>query len=351
MAPITPRQRFLSTCNGDRTDRPPVWIMRQAGRYLPEYHKVRKDFTFLEICRTPELAVEVSLQPIRRFPMDVAIVFSDILVIPEAMGQRLSFGDRGPKLRPAVGTAPNDLTVEQLKNVGPEPLEYVGQAIRLLKDRLTQMGEDRAVMGFSGAPLTLAAYMAAGGPPGELEALKRLMQTEPDQVHRLLKKIGEGLSEYLRMQVESGADALQVFESSGDQLEPETYREFAVEPLRNLLNSLGDMSVPVILYMNGTAAHLDSVRDLEFSALSADFRVDLGWVRERLGADVTLQGNLDPDLLNAPDEMIREEVFRLFDRVGGRGLIFNLGSGIRPSTPVRGVRAFVDAVCALENRK
>jgi uroporphyrinogen decarboxylase len=325
--------------------------MRQAGRYLPEYHEVRKDFTFLEICRTPELAVEVSLQPIRRFPMDVAIVFSDILVIPEAMGQQLSFGDGGPRLRPVVGAGADDLTVDQLKNAGPERLRYVGQAIRLLKDRLAEMGEDRAVMGFCGAPLTLAAYMAAGGPPGDLSALKRLMETAPDQAHRLFSKIGKALSGYLRMQVESGADALQVFESSGDQLDSDTYRKFALEPLRALLSSLGDLSVPVILYMNGTAAHLDAIEDLQFSALSADFRVDLKWVRERLGDGVTLQGNLDPDLLNGSDEVIRDEVFRLFDRVGGRGLIFNLGSGVRPTTPVRGVQAFVDAVCELENRK
>ena len=337
------RERFLAACTRQPVDRPPVWIMRQAGRYLPEYLALRAKHSFTEVCQTPALTLEVALQPLRRFALDAAIVFSDILVIPEAMGQTVEYPEGGPRLSPPLGmdTDPDSLVPRDVSSA----LGYVYEAIRLLR---AEMGDDRAVLGFAGAPYSLASYMVEGGGSRHNEAIKKLMYRDPERATALLDRIADVVVEHLELQVQAGADAVQIFDTWAGGLQPEDYVRFALPPTRRILDRLAGLGVPRILFVNGIAGILPHVATAGADVISVDWRSDLAATASELGDGVTVQGNLDPvELFGTPDR-IRARV-RATHRDLGRttGHVFNLGHGILPGTPVEGAGAFVDAVLEL----
>ncbi len=334
------RERFLAACRREPVDRPPLWIMRQAGRYLPEYRELKSHHAFLEICKTPALTLEVALQPLRRFDLDAAIVFSDILVIPEAMGQKVEYPEGGPRLTPALGHDfdPDALVPQDVSSA----LGYVYDAVRVLRE---EMGDERAVLGFAGAPYSLASYMVEGGGSRHNEGIKSLLYRDPERGAALLDRIADVVLEHLRLQVEAGADAVQLFDTWAGGLNPEDYVRFALPPTRRIIDGLADLGVQRILFVNGMAGVLPHAATAGADVLSVDWRMDLPTAARVVGDDVTLQGNLDPVELYGPPERIRARVRALHRDLGrSTGHVFNLGHGILPTTPVEGAKAFVDAV-------
>ena len=339
------RERFLAACRRERVDRPPVWIMRQAGRYLPEYLALRSDHPFTEVCSTPELALEVALQPLRRFPLDATIVFSDILVIPDALGQRVEYPDGGPQLRPPLGEIfdPDALEADDERGV----LEPAYRAIGLLREAV---GEDQAVLGFAGAPFSLATYMIHGGSSRNHEGLKGLMYRDPARVDALLERIADTVADPQLRQVEAGADAVQLFDTWAGVLSPDDYARFALPPTRRVLERLAGSGAVRILYVGGVAGLVEQAASAGADVLSVDWRIDLAEVARRTGDGLVLQGNLDPVELYGPAERIRSRVRAIHDGLGRpTGHVFNLGHGILPTTPVDGAAAFVDAVRELDS--
>jgi uroporphyrinogen decarboxylase len=319
--------------------------MRQAGRYLEEYRALRARHDFLELCKSPALATEVTLQPVRRFHMDAAILFSDILVLPEALGQRLSYPEGGPRLEPPIRSAEDLARLRALD--APAHLGYVAEAIALIG---RQLARERALIGFAGAPYTLATYMVEGATSRHQAQTKALAFREPALLEELLERLAEGVSDFLLLQVEAGVDAVQLFDTWAGDLSPRDFARFALGPARKVIGALGKAGVPVIYYVNGIAAHLEAAATSGASVLGVDWRVCLGEVRRRVGPGVALQGNLDPLVLMAPPSEIRERVRAIHAAHGrGPGHIFNLGHGVLPETPVSGVAAFVDAVRELGN--
>ena len=337
------RERFLAACRLQPVDRPPVWLMRQAGRYMPEYQAVRARNDFLTLCHTPALACEVTLQPIRAFDMDAAILFSDILVVPEAMGQTVTYPTGGPRLTPPIRTTAD---LERLIDADPtDALAYVADAIRLIR---AELGDDRALLGFSGAPYTLATYMIEGGGSKHQAETKRLALNDPDLMDALLGRLADLVAAYLKLQVAAGVDAVQVFDTWAGDLSPVDFERLALAPARRVVQALAPLGVPVVYFMNGIAAHLDAALATGATVLGIDWRLDLAEARRRTGGKVALQGNLDPLVLTAPPAVITQRVRQLHASLrGAPGHIFNLGHGILPFTPTQGVAAFVDAVKAL----
>lgn len=339
-APMTSRQRFVAAARCEAVDRPPVWLMRQAGRYLEEYQAVRKDHDFLTMCRTPALAAEVTLQPLRRYDMDAAVIFSDILVVPEAMGQEVTYPEGGPKLAPMIRSAAD---LASLKTFDPSvSLDYVAEALRLVR---ADFGDEKALLGFAGAPYTLATYMVEGGGSKHQTETKRLAFTDPALLDALLERLADAVAAFLRVQIEAGADAVQIFDTWAGDLAPPEFARIALAPAKRVVDALSDTGTPVIYYVNGIAAHLEAAASTGAQVLGIDWRMDLGEVRRRLGPGIALQGNLDPLALLAPPAEIRARVRAIHDSLEGTGgHIFNLGHGILPFIPVEGVGAFVDAV-------
>lgn len=337
---MTSRERFLAACRREPVDRPPVWLMRQAGRYLEEYQAIRRNHDFQTMCHTPSLATEVTLQPLRRFGMDAAILFSDILVVPEAMGQTVTYPEGGPRLAPSIRTR-EDLA--RLRRVDASvALSYVAEALRLVRPEL---GEHRALLGFAGAPYTLATYMVEGGGSRHQAATKELLFTAPDLMDALLEVITEVVIDFLLLQIEAGADAVQLFDTWAGDLAPVEFERLSLGPVRRIASALAPSGVPLIYYVNGIAGHLEAASTCGASVLGIDWRIDLGEVRGRLGPGIALQGNLDPLVLLAPPAEIRARVRAIHDSLGGTGgHIFNLGHGVLPFIPVSGVGAFVEAV-------
>lgn len=332
------KERFLKACRGLAVDRPPVWIMRQAGRTLPEYLQLREKYSFWDLCRTPELAAEATLQPIRRFGMDAAVIFSDILVVPAAMGLEVAFSP-SLSVSPAVRTADD---VDRLRQLDPAAeLGYVAGAIRCVSD---QGGPELPVLGFSGAPFTLACYMVEGGSSKHFEHLKRMMYGSPEVYALLMDKISAAVTGYLRLQIEAGASAVQLFDTWAGELGPADFRLFVLPWLRRIIRELGPAGVPVIYYVNGIGNLLELAAQSGADVLGIDWRLELAEVRRRLGPARAVQGNLDPVTLFAPPPFIRERVFEMLDQTGGRGHVVNLGHGVLPETPLAGIQAFVDAV-------
>jgi uroporphyrinogen decarboxylase len=335
-ASMTPRERFLAACRREPLDVPPAWIMRQAGRYLPEYRAVRETHDFLSLCRTPAAAAEVTLQPVRRFGMDAAVIFSDILVPCAAMGQDLRFAEgEGPQLAPCVRGAAG---VERLTDFDARKATgFLGDTIRLVRQEL---GKERAIIGFCGAPWTTASYMIEGGTSRNFEQSKRLLLAEPEVFERLCTRLVDNLIPYLAMQVEAGADALQVFDSWGGTLDAATYRRAVLPHVARLVAAAKQLCVPVILYVNGCAQLLEVLADSGADVLGIDWRVAPADAIARVGSRVALQGNLDPCALFAPPAVVAREVTRVLDEFRAqRGYIFNLGSGILPGTPVESMEA------------
>jgi len=329
-AEMNSRERFLAACRREEVDRPPAWVMRQAGRYLPEYREVRGDHDFLQMVHDPDLASEVTCQPMRRFDMDAAVIFSDILVPCAAMGQKLEFHEgRGPVLTPPVRTRAD---VEALKDF--EPLEAAGFLWEYIRLTRAEVGSDKAIIGFCGAPWTIASYMIEGGSSRNFEHTKKMMYGDPETFERLLERLVDNLVRYLGMQVEAGADVLQIFDSWGGALDAATYQRVLGPHLTRLIGH-AKKACPVILYLNGCGHLLETLADTGPDVLSIDWRVDPADAIRRVGGRVGLQGNLDPCALYGPAPVVASEVTRVLDAFREQpGYTFNLGSGILPTVPV-----------------
>jgi uroporphyrinogen decarboxylase len=332
------KELFLRACRFEPTERVPVWIMRQAGRYLPEYQAVRAKHTFLEICKTPEVAAEVSIQPHRVLGVDAIIVFSDILIVAEAMGLPLDVPDSGPVLSNPVRDAAG---VAGLREFDPErETKFVGDAIRAI---CKAVGPTVPVIGFAAAPWTLACYMIEGRTRGDISRARRMLREEPKVVRELLEKIARATVGYLKAQIAAGAAVVQLFDTWAGELSTEEYDAFELPATQMVLQELAGESAPKILFAKGSARHLESMANSGANVLSVDWHTDLAEARKKLGTRVALQGNVDPSILLGPAEEIRRAARAAIEKTGGAGHILNLGHGILPTTPVESARAFVQA--------
>ncbi|MGP0566842.1 uroporphyrinogen decarboxylase [Nitrospina sp. 32_T5] len=333
--------RFLKACRGEPVDCTPVWFMRQAGRYMKEYRDLKAKYSFLEMCRTPELATEVTLQPLDVLGVDAAIIFADILLPLEPMGTGLEFtaGD-GPSIPRPVRTRQD---VDNLRPVNSEEqLGYVGDAIKLVRK---EIAGKLPLIGFSGAPFTLSSYMVEGGKSKEFTTTKLMMYKEPETWNLLMDKVVDVLVDYLKMQVKAGAQALQIFDSWVGCLNPGDYERYILPHTKRVFEGLKECGVPVINFSTGTSTMLPLVRQSGGDVMGFDWRIHLDDARRQIGMDTPVQGNLDPNILFAPIPLIREKVLDILKRAEGRpGHIFNLGHGILQHTPVDHVKAVVDMV-------
>jgi len=329
---MSSRARFLAACRREpRTGPPPAWVMRQAGRYLPEYRALREGKGFLEMVHDPRVAAELTCQPLRRFDMDAAVVFCDILVPPAAMGLDVSFAPgAGPRVEPPVRT---EADVDRLADFDPlERTGFLQETIRLVR---AELGPDKAIVGFAGAPFTTASYMVEGGSSRNFERTKAMLLGEPTLFDRFLGRLVDNLVPYLHMQVEAGADVLQLFDSWGGALDAATYRRALLPHLERLVAGARDTGAPVIVYANGGGHLLEVLADSGADVLGIDWRVEPADAIRRVGDRVALQGNLDPCTLFAPPGVVAAEVRRVLDAFRDLdGYVFNLGSGILPKTPV-----------------
>jgi uroporphyrinogen decarboxylase len=347
---------FLRICRGESQpgDPTPIWLMRQAGRYMPEYQATRaKAGDFLTLCRTPDLACEVTLQPVEKLGVDAAILFSDILVPLPAMGIPLSFTDEGPKLEPVRSAE----EIAKLAIAEPEECRYVYDAVRLCRQALERATAGRVpLIGFAGAPFTLMTYAVEGQTSKQFTQSKRLMFEAPEAAHSLLHKLTETVIRYLKAQVEAGAQALQLFDSWAGILSNEDYAVFARPYVERILTALKPLDVPLIYFAHGGSALYEQVGTLPADVFAVDWRLPIDVAVARLGLGHAavqrgarrgvVQGNLDPALLFGPIAEIERRATDILDRVGraGCGHIFNLGHGVLPQTPVEHVKALVDAV-------
>lgn len=331
---------LLAACRREKTDYTPVWLMRQAGRYMQEYRAVRERYGFLELCRNPEAAAEVTIAAVERLGVDAAIIFADILLVVEPLDVGLEFGSKeGPVIRCPV-TTPAD--VERLRPYDTaERLWFVCEAIRQAKRGLR---DSIPLIGFSGAPFTLASYLVEGGASRNYVRTKSLMYTHPDAWHRLLDLLAHMVSDFLKAQIAAGADVVQLFDSWVGCLSPADYRRY-VQPHSRTAMAGVPAETPVIHFGTGTSGMLPAMREAGGNVIGVDWRVDLDVAWRQVGYDVGIQGNLDPVVLFSPPAEIRRQVRAILDRADGRpGHVFNLGHGILPQTPVEHVRVLVDAV-------
>jgi len=331
---------FLRACRNESTERTPIWIMRQAGRYLPEYRAIREKTDFLTLCKTPELASEVTVQPIDIIGVDAAILFSDILVIPEAMGMDLEIIEsRGPVFDNPLRNAAD---IEALKTDDlNDRLDYVFQAIKMTKEKLAGRVP---LIGFSGAPWTLATYMVEGKGSKNFEIIKSLIYREPQTAHNLLQKLADAVIEYLNAKIRAGCDAVQIFDTWAGNLSPSDFEEFSLKYLKYICDNLETNGAPVIVFAKGIS-NMESLANLKCDVLGVDWTKDIGAVREKIGDRKVLQGNLDPCVLFAPKEKIRVETERILRKFGSHsGHVFNLGHGVLPKTPVENAKYLVDCV-------
>ena len=338
--------RFLRALMRQPVDTTPIWIMRQAGRYLPEYRETRaRAGSFMDLCQNPELACEVTMQPLDRFPLDAAILFSDILTIPDAMGLGLYFAEgEGPRFERPVQDA------KAIRALGvPDPeseLRYVTDAVRLIRRELHGRVP---LIGFSGSPWTLATYMVEGGSSKEFALIKGMLYDDPATLHHLLGLLADAVTAYLNAQIAAGAQAVMVFDTWGGSLTPEGYREFSLAYMQRIVDRLTRENegrrVPVTLFTKGGGAWLEAMADTGCDGLGLDWTVNIGEARRRVGERVALQGNLDPAVLYASPERVREEARRILEDFGaGTGHVFNLGHGIHPGIDPEKVAALVDEV-------
>jgi len=335
---MTPRERFLASCMRQPTDRRPVWLMRQAGRYLPEYRALKQKHNFVEMVKTPALAAEVTLQPLRRFALDAAILFSDILVVPEALGQPYHFKEEGGiAMEFALDSAEK---IERLDgNNVAERLAYQAGALRLVRK---EMGEGQALLGFAGSPWTLAAYMVEGGAPAAKPAVAELARREPALFEKLMQKLARAVAECLRQQIEAGADAVQIFDSWAALCPPENYADWSLRWIRDVIAALPPKT-PVILFAKGMAHQATALTATGAAVLSLDTTVDVAAFR-KANSSVATQGNLDPELLLGEPERVRAATAKLLGQISGSGHIVNLGHGVTPQAKIECVAALVETV-------
>lgn len=338
--------RFLRALLRQPVDRTPIWIMRQAGRYLPEYRKVREQAgDFMTLCSTPDLACEVTLQPLRRFDLDAAILFSDILTIPDAMGLGLYFAEgEGPKFKNPVQT-PSEIA----KLSAPDPeqdLGYVMDAVRTIRKELDG---DVPLIGFSGSPWTLATYMVEGGSSKTFSKIKSLLFEDPQSAHQLLSVLADSVALYLNAQIAAGAQAVMIFDSWGGALGHRHYKEFSLAYMQRITDQLtrenDGRQVPVTLFTKGGGLWLEDLANTGCDALGLDWTVDLSSAKKRVGDKVCLQGNMDPAIMLTSPDTIKNEAIKILAEFGnGPGHVFNLGHGITPQVPVENVTALVECV-------
>ena len=332
---------FLRACKRLPVERTPVWIMRQAGRYLPEYRAVREKADFLTLCKTPELAAEVTIQPVDLIGVDAAIIFSDILVIPEAMGMELELIEsKGPVFHHPIRYE-DDL--KYLKQIDPsKDLKYVLDAVSLTKKEL----DNRVpLIGFSGSPWTLMTYMVEGKGSKSFSNVKKLIYNNPALAHKILDKLSAAVSGYLSAKIEAGADAVQIFDTWGGILSPHDFKEFSLRYISKVIDNVKKKNEPVIVFSKGVHYKLNELADCGADVIGLDWTMDIGEVRNKIGSKVALQGNMDPTVLYANENAIRNEVRRILNSFGeGSGHIFNLGHGILPDIEPENAKAMVKFV-------
>ena len=343
-APVAPSKLILRALAGESLKRPPFWLMRQAGRYLPEYREIReKAVNFLDFCYSPSLAAEATLQPVRRFATDGAIIFSDILVIPDALGQKVEFiTGRGPVLEPLSSATEIDLDLSRFR-------EYLDPVYRTLSMVRAELGEEVALIGFAGAPWTLACYMVEGGPSADFSTLRAWAYERPDELQNLIDLLVEAISTHLIAQVHAGADMLQLFDSWAGILPEREFDRWSITPTAKIVRKVKEAcaDVPIIGFPNRSGVlYKDYAAKSGVDGVSIDASVPLDWAARELQGRCAVQGNLDPHLLLAGGEALNEEVERILSVLGGGRFIFNLGHGVLPKTPPAHVGAVADLVRA-----
>jgi len=332
---------FLRACKGKSVEYTPTWIMRQAGRYLPQYRAVRKKSDFITMCKTPELAAEVTIQPVELIGVDAAIIFSDILVIPEAMGMKLEMIEsKGPKLYDPIRNIDD---VNKLKSIDPtKDLKYVLDAVALAKRELNGRVP---LIGFAGSPWTLMTYMVEGGGSKSFSEIKKFIYNQPKAAHQLLDKIADAVAEYLSAKIEAGADAVQIFDTWGGLLSPADFEEFSLRYIEKIISQIKRKDKPVIVFAKGVHYKLNKLANCGADVIGLDWTMDIGKVRSRIGNKVALQGNLDPTVLYADKDKIKKEAVEILKSFGKHnGHIFNLGHGILPDVPPENAKYLVDVV-------
>jgi uroporphyrinogen decarboxylase len=337
---MTNRQRFLKACRCESVDRPPIRLMRQAGRALPEYRALKEKHSFLELVQTPELAAEVTLQPIRRFDFDAAILFSDILVVAEGLGQKYEFRERGGIEMEFLLKSAADIERLEVKAV-PERLRYVAKALPIIKSAL---GGCTALIGFAGSPWTLANFMIEGGGVKEYSKAKHLFYADPQLFEKLMEKLTQAVSTFLRLQIDAGAEAVQIFDSLGGLLSDGDYGRASADWIKRIVSSF-EGRAPVIVFGKGVHGNWDDLVGTGAQVLGVDWNVRLADVAARLPSDVAVQGNLDPFLLGTSPEVVAAETARILRELRGRpGHIFNLGHGVPPNARLENIQSLVDTV-------
>lgn len=329
---------LLQALRCQNKSRPPVWLMRQAGRYMPAYRALREKYSFLELCHHPDLITEVTLLPIQTFDLDAAILFSDILLIPEALGVGLHFAETGGPVIERPLNYPRD--IDDLPPPDLSKFAFISQAIRQLKQQLAV-----PLIGFCGAPFTVASYMIEGRTSRDFKKTKRWMLSNPDSFHQLLKLIADWSVQYLNLQIEAGAAVIQIFDSWAHTLAYPQFREFSLSYLRYMMEGLSNPTIPVILFCRGSSVFAPQLAEIKPAAISLDWNCDITQMRSVVPIPIALQGNLDPDFLSAPKTTLEKEVNRILDGMeGDPGFIFNLGHGIHPDASEDAVRTLVDCV-------
>ncbi len=337
---MTSRERFSAACRCRPVDHPPIWLMRQAGRALPEYRELKMKYSFLELVKTPDLAAEVTLQPVRRFQFDAAILFSDILVVPEALGQSYAFRETGGiSMEYKIQTA-SDIQRLNSKNIR-EKLNYVPSALKILRKAL---GNSTALLGFSGSPWTLANFMVEGGSAPQFQAALKWWNEDSKTVSRLMELLTSAIIEYLEMQVECGVDAIQIFDTLGGLLDEDHFEELSSKWLRTIALHFRN-SLPVIVFSKGPRQNWKPIIDTGASVIGIDHYVNLKDMRQIIPDTVAMQGNLDPAFLTAPIESLIAQTNELLDGINGRnGYIFNLGHGVPPNASLENISTLVQII-------
>ncbi len=339
--PCTQKERFIGAINHSPIDRRPVWLMRQAGRYMPEYQAVKEKYSFQEMCRLPKVAADVSMQPFDILGVDAVIVFNDILIPFEHMGYEVIYAEGGPSIIPPFRHE------EELKAIHPCKFDETPPVVESIKEIRRRVGKDVPIIGFGGAPFTMAAYLVESKMSRNLRYIKEMVYARPDILEILLDKITETVIAYLKVQIDAGADVVQIFDTWAGTLSLSEYRRLALPYQKRIVEAIQSEDKPVILYVKGSSPFLEEMKESGAAVLSVDWITPLTDVEKRVGNHVTLQGNLDPTLLYASPEVVQQRVHNLLqdlDRPSGH--IVNLGHGILPETPVENVKALVEAVKA-----
>ena len=331
---------LIKAAFSQKTERPPVWMMRQAGRFMPEYWEIKNKYSFLEMCKTPEIAADVTMLPVDLLGIDAAILFSDILVTGEAMGGDLSFTQGiGPKFANPVRTAAD---VDALEIEVGNRLQYVADAIKVVQQRLNG---SIPLIGFAGAPFTVMSYLVEGGSSRDFKLTKLMLHNHPELAHKLLAKIAKVTTDYLNLQIAAGVNAVQIFDSWAQALSWDDYRDFSHQYIQQIIAGLHRKDIPVISFCKGSSVFAPLMAEAKPDVVSIDWNVDLKDIKHRLPAGMAVQGNLDPHILYADKSVIKDRIHRLFERMRGEdGFIFNLGHGIMPDIPFDNVKYAVELI-------